>query len=529
MPKRFKTAGNCIPGINYMVDITSKLDIIEDMIQNGEYFTINRARQFGKTTTLTLLKRRLQKKYVIWGLSFEGLSSASFENEDVFVRDFLRYILLPAVENTDKLTAKYINGFLKETSQARTTMLGSLFKQVCRDHTDNIVMIIDEVDQACNNKVFIDFLGIIRNLYLEQADGTATFQSVILASVYDIKNMKLKMRPENEHRYNSPWNIAVDFNVDMSFSSDAISDMLIEYKYDYGLDFDVRWFAHQIFDFTSGYPYLVSRICQILDEVVWKENEFGDRNVAWSPSGFQRAIKLILESRCTLFDDINKNLDMYPALDKKIKNILLMGEEYMYTLGDNIVQLGVMFGYFTNKSGIVAITNRIFETYLYNMYYSNEKQDSDLAIQGRREKYAFIDNGKLNMNLILKRFKVHYDSFYSGRDETFLEREGRFLFLTFLKPIINGIGNYYIEAETRNQKRTDVIVDYLGQQFIIELKIWYGGEYQSAGRKQLCDYLDAYDQDKGWLVSFCFNKNKENLQGTRTLQENGKTIFEVII
>lgn len=34
-------------------------------------------------------------------------------------------------------------------------------------------------------------------------------------------------------------------------------------------------------------------------------------------------------------------------------------------------------------------------------------------------------------------------------------------------------GNYYIEAQTRNQKRTDVIVDYLGTQYIIELKIWH--------------------------------------------------------
>ena len=528
MPKEFRTAGNCIPELNYMVDITSKLDMIEDMIHKNKYFTINRARQFGKTTTITLLKRRLQKEYIIWGLSFEGLSSASFENEDVFVRDFLSDILLPVVENSDELSEKYIINFLKSTSSTRITKLGSLFKRICRAHETKIVMIIDEVDQACNNKVFIDFLGILRNLYLEQAEGLTAFQSVILASVYDIKNMKSKMRPENEHRYNSPWNIAVDFNVDMSFSADAISDMLAEYKYDYELDFDVHWFGHQIYDFTAGYPYLVSRICQILDEVVWREEEFGDRNTAWSPSGFQRAIKLILESRCTLFDDINKNLDMYPLLDKKIKNILLMGEEYTYTLGDNIVQLGTMLGYFVNKNGSVAITNRIFETYMYNMYYANE-EDTKLALQGKREKYAFIDHGKLNMDLIINRFKIHYESFYSGRDETFLEREGRFLFLTFLKPIINGTGNYYIEAETRNQKRTDVIVDYQGQQFIIELKIWYGGEYQSEGRKQLCDYLDAYHQSKGWLVSFCFNKNKAKVQGARTIYENGKTIYEVVI
>lgn len=37
------------------------------------------------------------------------------------------------------------------------------------------------------------------------------------------------------------------------------------------------------------------------------------------------------------------------------------------------------------------------------------------------------------------------------------------------------MGNYYIEAQTRDAKRTDVIVDYLGEQFIVELKIFAPG------------------------------------------------------
>ncbi len=43
-----------------------------------------------------------------------------------------------------------------------------------------------------------------------------------------------------------------------------------------------------------------------------------------------------------------------------------------------------------------------------------------------------------------------------------------------LKPIINGTGNYYLEAQTRDAGRTDVIVDYLGEQFVVEMKIWCG-------------------------------------------------------
>lgn len=65
MPKKFCVTGTCIPEKNYMVDISKRIDtIMHDYIENGQYFTINRARQYGKTTTLYLLERRLQKEYL---------------------------------------------------------------------------------------------------------------------------------------------------------------------------------------------------------------------------------------------------------------------------------------------------------------------------------------------------------------------------------------------------------------------------------------------------------------------------------
>lgn len=38
-------------------------------------------------------------------------------------------------------------------------------------------------------------------------------------------------------------------------------------------------------------------------------------------------------------------------------------------------------------------------------------------------------------------------------------------------------------------ERTDVIVDYLGEQFIIEMKIWRGNAYHERGEQQLLDFL----------------------------------------
>ena len=60
MAKYFNTVAVCRPNQHYMVDISDKLEQIGRMIDAGWYFTINRARQYGKTTTLKALAKFLE-------------------------------------------------------------------------------------------------------------------------------------------------------------------------------------------------------------------------------------------------------------------------------------------------------------------------------------------------------------------------------------------------------------------------------------------------------------------------------------
>ena len=131
------------------------------------------------------------------------------------------------------------------------------------------------------------------------------------------------------------------------------------------------------------------------------------------------------------------------------------------------------------------------------------------------------------MKRLLEKFVVHFNDVYGGRDMKFIEDYGRKFFLLYLKPVINGTGNYYVEAQTRDARRTDVIVDYLGEQFIIELKIWRGSEYNERGEQQLAAYLDAYHVKKGYMLSFNFNKKKEI--GVKEIQVGDRTIVEAVV
>ena len=84
-----------------------------------------------------------------------------------------------------------------------------------------------------------------------------------------------------------------------------------------------------------------------------------------------------------------------------------------------------------------------------------------------------------------------------------------------------------MESQTRDERRTDVIVDYLGEQFIVELKIWHGNEYHERGEKQLLDYLEFYHKEKGYMLSFNFNKNKKT--GVREINMGSRTIVEAVV
>ena len=86
--KEFNTTAVCIPEKHYMVDLSERLKEIKKLVDAGKYFTINRARQYGKTTTLNALKTYLYKEYSVISLDFQGIGSSGFDTEQSFVKAF---------------------------------------------------------------------------------------------------------------------------------------------------------------------------------------------------------------------------------------------------------------------------------------------------------------------------------------------------------------------------------------------------------------------------------------------------------
>ena len=63
--KKFNVKGLCIPRKHYMVDLSNRLEKMKALVEEEEYLVINRARQYGKTTTLSQLGRLLADDYTV--------------------------------------------------------------------------------------------------------------------------------------------------------------------------------------------------------------------------------------------------------------------------------------------------------------------------------------------------------------------------------------------------------------------------------------------------------------------------------
>ena len=526
MRRRFNTAGSCNPQRHYMVDLDARLRRIkEDYVDEGSYFVINKGRQYGKTTTLNALEKYLKDEYIVISLDFQEIGTEDFADAAVFVGAFAGMVLeslaMLGFDSGDDLWQPLTELAGKEGDRSLKDLFVRLGR-MCACAQKPIVLMIDEVDSASNNQVFIDFLAQLRGYYLKR-DKMPIFHAVILAGVYNVKNLKLKLRSETDHQYNSPWNIAADFDIEMSFSAEEIAGMLAEYEADCQTGMDVREVAEEIFRYTSGYPVLVSSICKYIDEKLPDKEMQG----AWSRAGIEKAVKRILTDNTPLFESMIRHLDDYPSMKQMFHAMLFQGSEFSYNPDTKEINLACMFGYAADRDGKVRIANRIFETRLYNYFLSEEELSSVIGNMAQRDKSYFIHDGHLDMDMTLKKFVEYFAEIYGANDDRFVEANGRKIFLMFLRPIINGTGNYYIEAQTRDARRTDVIVDYLGEQFVIELKIWHGAEYNERGERQLAEYLEYYHKEKVYLLSFNFNKEKET--GVKEIVFGEKVIVEAVV
>ena len=498
MQKKFNITGLCFPDQHYMADVSKKHEQTFDLIDKGKYFIINRPRQYGKTTMLHHIARtlRAQGDYAVFNCSFEGVGDAFFETEERFTKGFIR-LLARQIRFENPTLSAFLH--TKEAPVNSFDNLSDAITDIVIQINKKVIVLIDEVDKSSNNQLFVSFLAVLRNKYLERGD-VPTFHSVILAGLHDVKSLKLKLRPDEEQKYNSPWNIAAEYKVDMNLQIAEIVPMLEEYKTDKNVAMNTHEIAEHLFYYTSGYPFLVSKLCKILDEDYKKHD-------IWTKNDIEIAVKQLVRENNTNFETLSKNIQNNQALYDLVYKVAIDGESIALRWANPTINFGILYGIFANNTDTLKIHNRIYSEVLV------DTMSSDLEVKGyahnniaRLYKYA---DGTLNMQSVMLGFQEFMKKEYNKKDRDFLEKNGRLVFLAFIKPIINGEGYDFKEVEISEEKRLDIVVTHRTKKYVIELKIWYGAEAHERGLAQLSDYLDRQKLTDGYLLIFDHSKIKK--------------------
>ena len=523
--KRFNVTGNCYPHLHYMMDISAKMKKVDELIDYGDYFTISRPRQYGKTTLLFAIEEILKNsvEYFPIFLNFQGMEEITNLSDSSFA--------IKVKEDIQK-AVRFTNPKLYEISKNEevNTMgeLSELITNLVANSDKKLVLLIDEVDASSNYKPFLTFLAVLRVKFLQRyARNNYTFHTVILAGVHDVKSLKYKIKDSESVQYNSPWNIAADFDVSMEFSPQEIIPMLSDYNEaeHVGMnDTEIKAIAEKLYYYTSGYPFLVSRMCQIMAEKILPTKEIA--NQKWTLEDIDKVFFLIQREVNTNFESLIKNLQNNQDLYDLVFDMLLNGKTISYSPYNAVIEKGTMYGVF-KQNGKVRIHNRIYEQVIYDYLVSNVETQT---MQPYLTEHQFIlPNKELNFELILQRFQIYMQENDSKKEATFLENQWRLLFMAFLRPILNGNGFEFKEVQISDEKRIDVVVTYYQHKYIIELKIWRGESYHEQGVLQLYDYLERQNQNVGYLIIFDNRKENKNTLKSEWIEIEEKRIFMIFI
>ena len=218
MARQFNTAVTCDPKRHYMVDTTNKMKVFERLINNGNYFTINRARQFGKSTSLNWIYNNLSDRYIVVRIDFANLNETDYKDVKTFDNAFCRL-------------------FNVNSSDIKISKRDDL-RDFCKKSSKPVVLLVDNADRFINPRL-LEFLCYLRAGYQarEMFMDNIFFHSAIIASQKNITNLPAEIE---ECKYNSPWNVAADYKLDMTFNPQEISTMLADYESENHIGFDIN-------------------------------------------------------------------------------------------------------------------------------------------------------------------------------------------------------------------------------------------------------------------------------------------------
>jgi AAA+ ATPase superfamily predicted ATPase len=494
--KYFNVAGPCNKAKHYMIEASTRLKGVEDLIDMEQYFVIHAARQSGKTTYLNDLTNKLnaEGKYYTLYCSMEGMQGIT-EIE----------IGIPAVVQTIKSAIQFsglphVSEFAKNANYGDfTNVLGVELTLYCMLLDKPLVIFFDEAD-CLSEETLISFLRQLRSGYNTRSLGRAFVHSVALVGMRNIRDYKAKVRPDSQSLGSaSPFNIVTETYTLKNFTREEIASLYKQHTDESGQIFEEEA-IDLVYEQTQGQPWLVNAIAR---EIIVKMLE-SDYTLPVTAELVRQAIQTIILRRDTHIDSLLERLKE-ERVRKIIEPVILGSDAAIDRLSDDfqyVIDLGLI-----KDEGRIMPSNPIYGEVIARTLSANFQ--NDIVSENYPYKMPrYLNGGRIDMDFLMRDFQQFWrensDIWVNKYD--YREAAPHLIMMAFLQRVVNG-GGQIIREMAANKKRLDLCLVYEGEKYPIELKIWRGEKTLTEGIEQTAGYMDTFGCAEGWLVIFNRNPN----------------------
>lgn len=450
----------------------------EQLVEQERYFTIFAPRQSGKTTYFQLLMRKIQTEgYTPIWISFEGFKSLTRE------------------EFYQTLTFDLQDEFAEYNIQVKTVIKNQvdlrMFLREASTQSQAIVLVIDEFEDI-PPVVLSELMHTFRAMYQKRRNHK--LHSLILVGVSTIAELVLSS--------SSPFNVVDELRIPY-FTFEQVGDLIDQFVTETGMRFDNQ-VIEAIYTNTAGQPGLVCAFCQKLVE----DGATKDQPITMEL--FYPTLKHFLTER---FDKniINIVQKAKEKLDFMLR-VLFCNEPIPFTVDHPDIAYLFAHGVVDNIDGGVDIGVPLYSKRLIAAFRPLVNGESEYYVSAQDTFRDYITDDGLNVNAILVKYRdyVRRRGFRAFDTEHLKEGAWHYSLDGFINFFIEQLGGETFIEVPSGRGRTDILILYREQKYIIETKIFTTQRRLAAGKHQLAAYLESENLCEGFYVVFSNKHTKED-------------------
>ena len=503
MKKFFNTAGANQPRLHYTVSRPIGSKPILELIEQEKYFTHHAPRQSGKTTLLREICRQLNEDGTYFALHITVEDAQAARGDVLAGNRVVLYALKHAVQLIGTLNPPEISSYFSDANGVNLYL-----REIAVQSKRPVVLMIDEIDSMAGESL----IALLRQLRAGYDQRPHAFpQSIILNGVRDLKDYRIYSQKEDTWLTGgSCFNIKAKSVRLGNFTLQNVFDLFSQHEAEHGQKL-VPGLVEKIFELTQGQPWL----CNALGEQMCFEL-FPDEPLL-NEQHLHEAKEALILSRATHIDQLYYRLE-----DPRIRQIvipMLSGDDVSKFPQEDL-EYATDLGLLHPESKIIQIANPLYKEIL--------PREMTYALQ---RGMAFEPHWYLNPNKTLN-YKKLMDGFVSfwrehGQIEFYaLEVTPHTLFMAWLQRLVNGGGTIHREYAL-GRKRLDILVEFAGEKFVSEIKLYRGEKTLSDGLNQICEYLNQIGLSEGYLMIFQKNlaTDEDSRYRVETVEHLGKRVF----